>query len=304
MRYALHVPNFADPEELVELGVVAEKAGWDGFLLWDHVFGGPDFPARVADPWVVLGGLAVRTEHVRLGTAVTPLARRRPQKVAREAVTVDLLSHGRMVLGVGLGNPPAEEYGAFGESVDPRVRSARLDEALDVLVGLWSGEHYDHGGEHFMVKDALFLPTPVQQPRIPIWVACQLPHTAPLARAARFDGVVLTAVDEQQGVEPVTPDLLKDAMAEIARRRSAREGFDVAVVSDGWPDRAQADTFAEMGVTWVLVTGCVPHLHDLAAQEPHAVPVLTGDGLSAEHVGESSVTGRGDRILARSETRR
>jgi alkanesulfonate monooxygenase SsuD/methylene tetrahydromethanopterin reductase-like flavin-dependent oxidoreductase (luciferase family) len=94
VRHAIHLPNFADPGELIAIGVVAEEAGWDGVFLWDHLFGDPSFPVPMADPWVILGGLAARTHRIRLGTMVTPLARRRPQKVAREAVTVDHLSGG------------------------------------------------------------------------------------------------------------------------------------------------------------------------------------------------------------------
>ena len=114
VRFALDLPNMAEPDDLVALGTTADRAGWDGVFLWDHVFGGPAFPVPMADPWVVLGALATTTERVRLGTAVTPVARRRPQKLARETVTVDRLSGGRLTLGVGLGSPD-DEFTAFGE---------------------------------------------------------------------------------------------------------------------------------------------------------------------------------------------
>src|SRR5688500_2563825 len=202
MRFGLHVPNFAAPEELVELGVTAERAGWDGMFLWDHLYGGPAFVVPMADPWVVLGALAVRTSTLRLGTSITPLARRRPQKVARESVTVDHLSNGRMVLGVGLGNPP-EEYTAFGEPSAPETLAAKLDEALEVVVGLWSGEPFDHDGAEYTVEGAQFRPPPVQQPRIPVWAACVVPHRAPLVRAARWDGVVLAGLTAGGDIDPV-----------------------------------------------------------------------------------------------------
>src|SRR3546814_11143403 len=106
-RLALSIPNMAEPAELVELGVRAAASGWDGVFLWDHAHGSVDMPVPTADPWVVLGALAVRTEHVVLGTAITALARRRPQKLARETVTVAHPSAGPSVLGVGPGPPPA-----------------------------------------------------------------------------------------------------------------------------------------------------------------------------------------------------
>lgn len=267
MRFALHVPNFGDPGDLVEMGVVAEASGWDGFFLWDHLFGGPEFPIPMADPWVVLGGLAARTNRIRLGTAVTPLARRRPQKIARESVTVDQLSRGRMLLGVGLGNPPAE-YGAFGESTDLRVMAARLDEALEVIAGLWSGRPFDHDGGHFTVQGAQFLPTPLQQPRIPIWVACQVPNRAPLVRAARWDGVILAAMTDEGGVELPGADELAAAVAEIDRLRGGLDLFDVALVTQGMPARETIEMYQASGVTWLLVTGWDHQVRDLATTRP------------------------------------
>jgi alkanesulfonate monooxygenase SsuD/methylene tetrahydromethanopterin reductase-like flavin-dependent oxidoreductase (luciferase family) len=267
MRFALHVPNFAEPGELVELGVEAEASGWDGMFLWDHVFGGPAFPVPMADPWVVLGALAVRTSSLRLGTAVTPLARRRPQKVAREAVTVDRLSGGRMVLGVGLGNPP-EEYSAFGEPAERSTAAARLDEALEVVTGLWSGEPFDHDGAGYTVRGARFLPPPVQQPRIPVWAAAVVPHRAPLVRAARWDGLVLAALDDTGGIDPLAPDRLRDALAAVGVVRGSLDGFDAAVVTPGLPPAGDLAAYEELGATWVLATGWMEQVHELAGEKP------------------------------------
>jgi len=269
VRFALSVPNFAEPSELVELGVRAERAGWHGVLLWDHLFGGPGFAVPMADPWVVLGALAVRTERIRLGTAITPLARRRPQKVARESVSVDRLSVGRMVLGVGLGSP-AEEYTAFHESADPHVRSAKLDEALEVLTGLWSGEPFDHHGPHYQVAGAQFLPEPLQRPRIPIWTACATLNDKTLARAARWDGVVLAKILDGAGIGELSVEELSRSIRDITRRRGSLEGFDVAVLNGGIPSETTLAGFAEVGATWVLVTGWMDQLHELAAAGPVA----------------------------------
>ena len=167
--------ELAEPARIVELAVRAEERGWDGFFLWDHV--AYREPVReVADPWVTLAAVAAATERVRIGPLVTPLARRRPHQLARETVTLDRLSGGRLVLGVGLGSDRTGEFdpARFGEEGDPRERARLLDEGLERLLGYWGGE---------------FVPPPVQQPRIPIWVAARYPNRRPLRRAARYDGV-------------------------------------------------------------------------------------------------------------------
>ncbi len=263
-RLALSIPNMAEPAELVELGVQAEGSGWDGVFLWDHAHGSPQMPVPVADPWVVLGALAVRTSRVVLGTAVTPAARRRPHKLARETVTVDRLSGGRMVLGVGLGEPP-EEYTAYGEPADRRTVAGKLDEALDVVAGLWSSQPFSHRGPHYTVTDAQYLPAPVQQPRIPVWAACIVPHTRPLRRAARWDGVVLGAIGESGSLDPVPVEAVRRAVAEIDRHRRPDAGrYDVAISHSGIPGDDEMAAYAGAGVTWVMATGWADQLHELA----------------------------------------
>lgn len=166
------MPNFGDfahPGHLLDLARRAEAAGWEGFFLWDHVYAG-DWAGPVIDPWVTLGAVAQVTERIALGTMVTPLPRRRPTTLARQTVTLDHLSGGRLVLGVGIGWPPDLDFANLGDSGDNRVRAAQLDEGLKVLTGLWSGERFSFSGEHYRVTDARFVPPPVQQPRIPIWV--------------------------------------------------------------------------------------------------------------------------------------
>jgi alkanesulfonate monooxygenase SsuD/methylene tetrahydromethanopterin reductase-like flavin-dependent oxidoreductase (luciferase family) len=251
VRFAVNVPPFAEPAETVELAVDAERAGWDAFFLWDHVVHDASNPP-IVNPWVVLGAAAVRTERIRLGTCVTPLARRRPQSVARETVTLDRLSNGRLIFGVGLGYPPKEEFAVFGEPSDDRVRAAILDEALDVVSGLWSGEPFSYGGKHFTIDEVQFVPKPLQQPRPPVWVACMLPFRRPLARAARYDGVVPIKTGGD-GVAFVTPDDVASILAEIATRRESMDGFDV-VVNAGPPPAASPDEFAAAGATWWMVS--------------------------------------------------
>jgi alkanesulfonate monooxygenase SsuD/methylene tetrahydromethanopterin reductase-like flavin-dependent oxidoreductase (luciferase family) len=120
---------------------------------------------------MVLGAIAARTEHLRIGPVITPVARRRPWKLAREVVSLDHLSRGRAVLGVGLGAPPDAEFECFGEDASDTVRARKLDEALSVLDGLSSGETFSHHGKYFDLDDVKFVPRRVQNPRVPVWVA-------------------------------------------------------------------------------------------------------------------------------------
>ena len=264
VRWAVHLPTFAEPQTLIDLAVAAERRGWDGCFFWDHILGALEEPMPVANTWVVLGAVAGATERIRIGTAVTPVARRKPHELAREAVTVDRLSGGRMTLGVGLGTPVEAEYGAFGEPMAARELASRLDEGLAVLAGLWTGEPFSHHGAHYTVEGAAFVPGPLQQPRIPIWAACTWPHHKPLQRAARWDGAVLVK-DNGGMVQRVTPDEIAEARATIRRIRGDDRPFDLAVVAT---DPRDADGYAEAGATWVLVTGWLDTLAGLVEAGP------------------------------------
>jgi alkanesulfonate monooxygenase SsuD/methylene tetrahydromethanopterin reductase-like flavin-dependent oxidoreductase (luciferase family) len=187
VRYAVSIPPFADPAELVDLAVAADEAGWDAVLVWDHLRFIVAYGLDIHDPWTLLAAMAVRTTRVRLGTCVTPLSRRRPHVLAKQIVTLDHLSGGRSVLGVGLGEPADADFADFGEHDDPVVRAARLDEGVRLVARLVSGERVDHDGEHFQVH-AEMLPAAVQRPRPPIFVAGIAPHRRPLERALRWDG--------------------------------------------------------------------------------------------------------------------
>ena len=174
MKYGLYLPNFGafgETRLLADLAHDAEQAGWDGFFIWDHI--ARPWTTQVVDTWVALTAIAQRTSRIRFGPLVTPLARRRPWKVARETVSLDRLSEGRLILGVGLGGSGGQsvEWANFAEELDLRTRAEMLDEGLDILTGLWSGKPFSYNGQHYQVNDSLFLPTPIQSPRIPIWVA-------------------------------------------------------------------------------------------------------------------------------------
>ena len=252
MRFGLTLPPFADfsdPRVLAELAHDAEAAGWDGFFIWDAIFFDPTFHP-MADPWVALAAVAMNTQRLRIGTMVTPLARRRPWKLARETVSVDRISDGRLILGVGLGDPVQWDFGFFGDETDPKIRACKLDEGLDILTGLWRGEPFRYQGEQYNVKEVTFHPTPVQSPRIPIWVGGWWPNKPPLRRAARWDGVC-----PAKWGGTITPDEWRELLAYIQKHRTSTTPFD-AVHSGATPgdDLNKAAelvrTYADAGVTW------------------------------------------------------
>jgi alkanesulfonate monooxygenase SsuD/methylene tetrahydromethanopterin reductase-like flavin-dependent oxidoreductase (luciferase family) len=247
MRFGLHVPQLGalgEPGDLVDLAGRAEAVGWDGFFVWDHVMHAGDPPA--CDPWVALGAIAASTELIRIGPLVTPLPRRRPWKVAREATTLDRLSGGRTVLGVGIGTDHYGEFTKFAEPAgDDRTRAAQLDEALDIVTGLWSGERVTHEGVHYTATDVVQIPRPVQLPRIPIWCAAVWPNRAPLRRAARWDGVV--------PLGRLTPEDVVGLVDEIDRHRTTEDPFDVALPSVHAVETDIAE-YEEAGVTWWLAS--------------------------------------------------
>jgi alkanesulfonate monooxygenase SsuD/methylene tetrahydromethanopterin reductase-like flavin-dependent oxidoreductase (luciferase family) len=245
VRHAVFLPIFgelADPRVVASIAADAEAAGWDGVFVWDHMaYREPVLD--VADPWVTMAAVACATERVRIGPMVTPLPRRRPWKVAREVTTLDHLSSGRVVFGVGLGGDPGRELSALGEELDPVRRAVLLDEGLAVCLSLWSGDVVHHAGERFTVDGLRFGPRPVQRPHPPVWVAGRWPNRAPLRRAARFQGYFPVQVDAADQLAELLADLPPTA-----------PGFDVAV--DG-PAGTDPRPFAAVGATWWL-TGFSP----------------------------------------------
>ncbi|QQS25623.1 MAG: LLM class flavin-dependent oxidoreductase [Actinomycetota bacterium] len=242
VRHALFLAPFdqlADPHALVDVAAAAEEAGWDGVFLWDHVLRPPDESQDIADAWIALAAMACATTRIRLGTMVTPLVRRRVQVLARQTVTLDHLSKGRLVLGIGLGVDGGRELSAFGEETDPRRRGEHTDEAVVALHGLWSGERTTVHGRDVWVDGVTFLPRPVQRPRIPTWFAARGDALRPARRAGRHgDGLFPIEVDRSR---------LARMLDAVAAERGSLEGFDVAVrLSDG------PSAFVDLRVTWVL----------------------------------------------------
>jgi alkanesulfonate monooxygenase SsuD/methylene tetrahydromethanopterin reductase-like flavin-dependent oxidoreductase (luciferase family) len=253
MRYSIDTPQFgpySDPRVLAQLAREAEDAGWDGFFIWDHIQVG--WQDTVADPWIALAAMAAATERIRLGALVTPLHRRTPWKVARECASLDVLSEGRLVFGAGLGTDLFGEISKFHYPPDDKVRAEMTDEALAILTGLWSGEPFAFKGRHYQLEQTTFLPKPVQQPRIPIWVAGTWPKKPPLRRAARYDAVVPVGGNIELSL---TPDEVRAILEYIRRHRTSDAPFDFvqAGVTRGADRSEDCDVVApyiDAGATW------------------------------------------------------
>ena len=221
---------------MVEIGIAAEEHGWAGVFLWDHVVRpvGGDWP--VADPWVVLAAVAATTTRIRIGPMVTPLPRRRITKLARETVTLDRLSGGRLVFGVGSGGDSGGEFTRLGEELDPKRKAELLDDGLSLLTRYWTGETVGPDAEHSLTM----LPGPVQEPRIPIWCGVKADAARPARRAARYDGIV--PVD-------VGPGEVHTLLDVVRGERGHLDDFDVALIT---APGAEIESPASLGATWLL----------------------------------------------------
>jgi alkanesulfonate monooxygenase SsuD/methylene tetrahydromethanopterin reductase-like flavin-dependent oxidoreductase (luciferase family) len=219
----------------------------------------------IADAWVTLAAVAAATDRLRIGPMVTPVPRRRPHKLARETVSLDRLSRGRLIFGAGLGGDPGRELSALGEEVDPVARARRLDEGLDLLLRLWSGAEVSHDGEAFVADAVVFRPRPVQQPRIPVWLGARHGFRAPLRRAARYDGVFPIGL-------PAPGDLIDMLEVVAAHRPEGAETVPYDVAVEGTID-ADPRPWVDAGATWWLIgfdpfTVTAAEVRDAIARRP------------------------------------
>ena len=281
LKTAIYLPNhgpFGDARLIADLAREAESTGWDGFFVWDHIaaFDEDGGLLPCTDPWLALAAAAMQTTSIMLGTTVTPLPRRRPHKLARETVTLDRLSSGRLVLGVGIGLGKGE-WDHLGEESDLRSRGRMLDEGLDILAGLWSGEPFQFDGEHYHIKQAQFLPKPLQLPRIPVWVGGEWPNKGPFRRMAHWDGMfpLFNVWGPEQ--EPVFAEAVAFVLAERARL-GLNQPFDVIKMGmspgdDPAEAAARINAAAEAGATWWLEL-LMPEVYGLYPSDPQAYSVL------------------------------
>jgi alkanesulfonate monooxygenase SsuD/methylene tetrahydromethanopterin reductase-like flavin-dependent oxidoreductase (luciferase family) len=199
--------------------------------------------------------MALSTRRIRFGTMVTPLARRRPWKVAREALSLDHLSNGRLILGIGLGDASIDtSFSHFGEETDARKRAGMLDEALEVLAGLFTAKSFSFEGKYYHLQEVSMLPPPVQQPRIPIWIGGIWLRQGPVQRALRYDGFCLY---KEPPDEDFTVEDVRRMKALVDARPAPATPFDIVVGHAVWqraPDpereRAYIGSLAEAGATW------------------------------------------------------
>lgn len=266
MRYGFVIPG-GDLEMIIEMAQEAEAAGWDGFFYWDGIY--IESAGPLYDPWVVLAAIALKTERVRIGALLTPLSRRRPWKVARETVTLDHLSHGRLILPVGLGALDDGGFTRVNEVTDRKQRAQLLDESLAILTGLWSGEPFQFTGKHYQVQEMTFLPRPVQTPRIPIWVVGTWPREKSMQRALRYDGLLPYKLNADNSPAEMTPDDIRAMKAYISERRTENTPYDIV-----WEGETPADDpvraaemvrpWAEAGATWWIESrwGVGPRLEE------------------------------------------
>jgi probable F420-dependent oxidoreductase len=249
MKFGIVSTNFgsyADPATIADLASVAERAGWDGFFVWDHlayIWNGP-----AGEPWMLLAAAACSTSRIRLGTAVSPVARYRPHLLAGTVGTLDVLSGGRVVLGAGIGGVP-EEFTAFGDPGDIATRAAMTDEGLTLLDALWRGEPVSHAGRFYSVRDVRLAPRPVQRPRPPIWIGGN--SSAALRRASRWDGWLADSAGES--AMSMSPEEFAARVARIRSHRDPTLPFDVVV--EGYSVKSDVETperYREAGATWWL----------------------------------------------------
>ena len=247
MRYGFIIPK-GDPRTVADLAREAEEAGWDGAFYYDAIHVGEGW--EIYDPWVVMAAMAMLTRRVRIGAMLTPPARRRPWKLAREALTLDHLSGGRLVLPVGLGALDDGGFSKVGEPTDRRVRARLLDESLEILTGLWSGEPFRYEGEHYRLEEMTFRPPPVQRPRIPIWVVGAWPSKRSLDRALRYEGLLAYTTRGE-----VTPEDIRAIREYVEENRVTDGAFDIVwegTTPGDDPEQAASVVrpYAEAGITW------------------------------------------------------
>lgn len=252
MQFGLDVPttgDYANVHSLTQLAVDAETAGWDGFFIWDVLSG--------VDPWIALTAIALHTSRIKIGLLVAPLPRHRPWLVAKRLAELDQLSQGRVICTVGIGHLD-NDFAPYGEICDEIVRGRQLDEGLEVMAGLWSNERFSFAGEHYKLTEASLQVRPLQDPRIPIWVAGGWPRRAPFRRAVHWDGVSLKSVNVDKG-RWLALEEFQACVAYVRSQRQDSSFFDIVMTGETPLDRQQGSAmvrpFEAAGATWWVEEG-------------------------------------------------
>ncbi|MDG6910228.1 MAG: LLM class flavin-dependent oxidoreductase [Nitrososphaerota archaeon] len=255
MKFGFIIPG-GSATEIVKLASDAEQSGWDGAFYYDDIY--TDAKTEMSAAWPVVTAMALSTKRIRIGSFLTAVGRRRPWELARESVTVDWLSGGRLILPTGLGWAGDGAYTKAGMPADRRVRAEMLDEGLEILDGLWSGKPFRYNGEHNRIKTMRFIPRPVQRPRIPIWVVGAWGRSKSMRRSLKCDGLI-PVIKKPDGTHgEVTPDTIHEMSRYASENREVRGNmrmeFDLikegATPANPGKARATVEPFAEAGATW------------------------------------------------------
>lgn len=246
--------DFADPNLLADIGQEIEEAGWESVFLWDHLMHKKERQSKIVSPWIALSAIATRTSRIKIGTYVSPLPRYQPWEFAKLTASLDLLSNGRLILGLGLGSP-ADEYTAFGKEYNTRILAEMMDEGLVIIQKLWIGEPFTFHGKHYQLEEAFLLPRPVQYPRVPILLGGFWPRKKPFIRAAKFDGIVPITKKYPQ---PISTEELRDLLTFINQYRTSSEPFQVTISGSLPTDPEQRDRLI-LGLTNAGATRWIEH---------------------------------------------
>ncbi|MBT3535193.1 MAG: LLM class flavin-dependent oxidoreductase [Rhodospirillaceae bacterium] len=277
MKYAVQIPNFGlvgEARILADLAALAEEHHWDAMFIWDHLQWPNSEPC--VDPWVALTAMAMQTEKLTIGPMVTALPRRDIGKLARETISVDRLSGGRLKLGAGLGWQTIPEYGGFGHEQDLRIRAAMLDEGLEVLTALWSGQPVSHSGKYYRVECEAFN-QPVQSPRIPIWVGGLWPSVKPFRRAAKWDGILPISKKALEGKQ-ISPEELIEIRDQLEEFGADLSDYDISIAGTTQcaEDNEIPKAYANVGATWWIESGMawLSSLEDLESRIRRGPPAI------------------------------
>ena len=245
MKYGIWIRNLGKlaPNLVVEYAVEAEEAGWDGVFLSD-VFGEGGF----SDPWIILAGIATQTGKISLGSWVTPLARRQPWQVALDLATLDQMSNGRVIFGAGLGVP--DDFTKLGLPADGKIRAEKLDEGLEIINGLWSGDSFSFKGKYYNINNVELPVVPFQKPRIPILLGGWWPNKKPFKRGARWDGI-MPYWNSLPG--PIPEKDLRDAVNYY--KENAVAPGEIIIPYSGDLSKDYSELCRDVGATWLLAEG-------------------------------------------------
>ena len=248
----IHFNELANPEVVIELAVEAEKAGWDGIFLPDHMLFDKQQIYPITETWILLSAIAAKTNKIKIGTGVAALPRYHPWWFAKMTATLDVLSKGRLILGLGLGGPKTE-FESFGEEYNLKILAQKMEESLDILEGLWTGEPFSYSGKHYTVTEAGFLPKPAQSPRIPLVFGGMWPTKKPFIRGAKYDGIMPIHKNFPQDL---TVDELRQIISIVKKNRETDEPFEVIISGTSFfnPEKRveQIKPFIDAGITWWL----------------------------------------------------